>query len=243
MDSVCGVGMIMKKNKIIGIVGGMGPLASCDLYEKIIINTKAQKDCEHIHILLDSNTDIPDRTKAILHHGESPVPYILKSAQELEKIGAEIIVLACNTSHYFLDDVRRGINVPVLSMIDACLEAVLNQGITKAALFATEGTVKSGIYQKTFNKNGIELIIPDERQQKIVTDVIYEGVKAYCKAYNSLEFQELVEEFEKEGAQTCLLACTELPVFVKDKGIWGKFIDSSLELAKLAIRESGANLR
>ena len=86
----------------IGIIGGMGPLATCDLMEKIIDYTDAASDQEHIHVLVDSNTNIPDRTEAILHGGENPVPEMVKSAWKLESMGADILIMPCNTAHYLL---------------------------------------------------------------------------------------------------------------------------------------------
>ncbi|MDE7323592.1 MAG: amino acid racemase [Lachnospiraceae bacterium] len=233
----------MSRYKTIGIIGGMGPLATCDMYRKIILHTRADKDSEHLHIIIDSNSDIPDRTKAILYHGKSPVKYLKKSAQRLEQCGAELIIIACNTSHYFLDKVRSSVKVPILSMIDVTLSAAKRKGITKAALFATEGTVKSGIYTTEFERNGIELLLPDDIQQGIITDAIYRCIKAGKDGNDSQDIQRLVNRFEAEGAQAVILGCTELPIFMQTQDIAGEFIDPSLELAKAVILAAGAELK
>ena len=105
-------------NPVIGIIGGMGPLATCDLMNKIIRFTDAQKDQDHIRICVDSNTNIPDRTTAILHHGKTPVPELVKSALRLEAMGAQLLIMSCNTAHYFYNDVIPYLDVPFMSMIE-----------------------------------------------------------------------------------------------------------------------------
>ena len=102
--------------KTVGIIGGMGPAATCDLMEKIIALTKAARDQDHLHVLTDVNTAIPDRTAAILHGGPDPVPEMRKSARRLVSAGAELLLMPCNTAHYFYDDLAASVPVPVLHM-------------------------------------------------------------------------------------------------------------------------------
>ena len=105
-------------NPVIFIIGGMGPLASCELMINIICVTDAQKDQDHIRICVDSNTNIPDRTTAILHHGKTPVPELVKSALRLEAMGAQLLIMSCNAEHYFYNDVTPYLDVPFMSMIE-----------------------------------------------------------------------------------------------------------------------------
>ena len=102
--------------KSVGIIGGMGALATCDLFNKIISNTSASKDQEHIHVYIDNNTEIPDRTAAVLHGGESPVPQLVSSAIKLELIGADVLIMPCNTAHYFYDEFIKYVNIPMIQM-------------------------------------------------------------------------------------------------------------------------------
>lgn len=233
----------MSSYKTVGIIGGMGPLATSDLYRKIILNTRAESDSEHIHIIIDSNTDIPDRSKAILFQCESPVKHLVKSAQRLERSGAELLVLACNSSHFFLPEVMGSVNVPILNMIDVTLYSTQRMGIKKVALLATEGTVKSGIYTNVYAKNGINVMLPSEIEQRVVTEAIYKGIKALNNDVDTQKFQMLVNRLTIEGAQAVILGCTELPIFVEENKINGVFIDPSLELAKAVILEAGAELK
>ena len=95
--------------KSIGIIGGMGPLATCDLMEKIIRNTKAACDQDHLHLYVDCNTEIPDRTKAILGEGQSPAPEMITSAGKLIGMGADLLMMPCNTAHYFYEELAQAV--------------------------------------------------------------------------------------------------------------------------------------
>lgn len=231
----------MEGKKAIGIIGGMGPLATCDLYEKIIKNTKAETDQEHLRIYIDNHSDIPNRTDSILHGGESPVPYIVESGQKLISIGAQILAMACNTSHYYIEEIQRQLSVPILSIVESTYQSVLAEKIKKVALFATEGTVKAKVYQRIFEPE-IEVIVPDDEEQQIVTEIIYQGVKAGKRDYDATLFQKLSDRMFERGAEKIILGCTELPLAVSQYAIQGEFVDASLELAKNLIREAGAQV-
>ena len=153
------------ENKTIGIIGGMGPLATADLYRKIVMSTDAACDQEHIHTLIDSNTNIPDRTAALLCGAESPVEEMVKSARLLEKAGAGLLIMPCNTAHNSHSEVQDAVSIPVLHMIKLTVQALKRQGVSRAGLLATDGTVQTRIYQRCFENSGIELITPDNEGQ------------------------------------------------------------------------------
>ena len=224
--------------KTIGIIGGMGPLATADLFKKIVLNTKAATDQEHIKILIDNNTDIPDRTAAILHGGENPVPQLTKSATDLEKIGADFLIIPCNTAHFFRDEVQKSVNIPILSMIELTGQAILKRGIKTVGLLATEGTINSGIYQSVFEKLGINIITPEKDEQTAITDLIYKGVKAGNKDFDITQVKKVISSLLEKGAETLVLGCTELPVAVEMYGLDYDTCDPTLELARGAIKEA-----
>lgn len=232
----------MGRQKIIGIIGGMGPLASCDLYRKIIMNTEASCDSDHLHVIIDSNTKIPDRTDAILYHGKSPLPMLIESARKLEQMGAEIIIIACNTSHFFIDELRESIHCEVISIIEAVFEEVKRKKLQSISLFATEGTAKTGIYQRVFKEGNLKLRVSDDEEQRIVTDVIYNGIKEGNYEYDGTAFQNLIIKQSLEGEQAFILGCTELPIAVSLYHIKGNFIDPSLCLARAAIVRAGGEV-
>ena len=222
--------------KTIGIIGGMGPLATADLFKKIIMNTKAEKDQEHIKILIDNNTDIPDRTAAIVGHGESPIPQLTKSAVSLCEMGADFLIMPCNTAHYFLPDIQKKVEIPILSMLEATGESLRSKGIQTVGLLATEGTIKSGIYQRVFETLGVEIITPSQEEQVAINDLIYKGVKAGKYDYDTSSARNVMEGLLDRGAELLVLGCTELPVAVEMYRLDYPVCDPTLELARAAIQ-------
>ncbi len=228
------------EKKTIGIIGGMGPLATADLFEKIILHTKASRDQDHLRVLIDSNTNIPDRTAAILHGGADPVPELAASARGLERQGAELLVMPCNTAHHFYDAVQASVSVPVLHMIRLTAQALRERGVAAAGLLATDGTVQAGVYQRCFAGSGIRLLTPDGPGQRAIMDMIYQGVKAGRRDYDAGAAGAAMEALLRQGAETLILGCTELPLAVKLYGIGLPVTDPTLELALAAIHRAGA---
>jgi len=225
--------------KTIGIIGGMGPLATADLFEKIVGHTKAACDQEHLHVVIDSNTNIPDRTAALLHGGADPLPELAKSAGRLEKMGADVLIMPCNTAHNYYDGIAAAVSVPVLHMVRLTAQALVERGVKKAGLLATDGTVRTGIYQKSFAGSGVELLTPDEAGQRAVMEMIYQGVKAGDMAFDAQPARQAMERLLAAGAEVLILGCTELPLAVKLYGIDLPAVDPTLELALEAIRFAG----
>lgn len=225
--------------KTIGIIGGMGPLATVDLFEKITLHTRAERDQDHLHVLIDSNTAIPDRTAALLHGGPDPRPELVASARRLERMGAQALIMPCNTAHNYYDDVAAAVSVPVLHMIRLTAQALERAGIGAAGLLATDGTVQTGIYQRSFAGSGVDLLLPDEAGQRAVMDMIYRGVKAGDLRYDPAAVRRAMEALLDRGAKTLILGCTELPLAVKLYGLDLPVVDPTLELALGAIRFAG----
>ena len=222
--------------KTIGILGGMGPMATCDLMKKIIDNTDAACDQEHIRICVDSNTEIPDRTAAILGHGEDPRPQMIKSAVLLQAMGADVLIVPCNTAHFFLADVEKCVDVPILHIARETAKSLSDQGVRIAAVLATDGTVQSGLYEQALKNYGIKTIYPDAEDQKMVMSVIYD----YVKAGKDYPYPEKIKAMQRkllyQGAERMILACTELPIAFSG---WDTIIpttDPTEVLAQAAIR-------
>lgn len=226
--------------KTIGIIGGMGPMATVDLMKKIIISTPAHKDQEHIPMLVDNNCLIPDRTKAIQGLGPSPVPELVKTAKRLVAGGADFLIIACNTAHYFLPDILPHINIPVISIIDSAVASIKAKVYKSVGLLATSGTISTGLYQKTLEENGIQCISPSADTQHIVDDMIYDGVKANNLNYDTSSIKKLLNNMRDQGAEAFILGCTEVPVAVAMYALEGIFIDSTDELAKAAVKYAQA---
>lgn len=228
--------------KTIGIIGGMGPMATVDLMQKIILATDAREDQEHIHILVDNNTNIPDRTAAILGNGPSPVPELLKSADRLTSQGADFLIMGCNTAHFFLPPMMPFLKIPFLSMIEATAEFCQQLGCRKVGLLASAGTCHTGIYQRALQHAGVEVIKPDERQEIAIHDMIYSGVKAGDKNYDTTQVREVLSEMKASGAEAFVLGCTEVPLAISMYHLEGNFIDATQVLAEKAAAAAGAKV-
>lgn len=231
--------------KTIGILGGMGPLATADLYRKIIEHTRADRDNEHIRVYIDGNAAIPDRTAAILHGGEDPVPEMLSALRHLEACGADCIIMPCNTAHYFLPRLREQTALPILDMqrITAAVCRERFPGKT-AAILATDGTVQSGLYDRALDAEGVRWIHPGESEQKTLMHLIYDVVKASRPMEPEKErWDAILDTLRGQGADLFILGCTELPVLAGVLPSEGPFLDPTDELAKAAIRFCGYEVK
>ncbi len=200
---------------IVGIIGGMGPLSTVEFLRRIVEKTPAEKDQDHIRIIVDFNSKVPDRTAHILGKGESPLPYLLDSVDRLTKAGVDVIFISCNTAHYYIEDMRRRSSVPIVDLVEEGLKILKKRGINKILLLATEGTIRSGIYRIRGEKIGIEVVDPDDHMLNTTMKVIY-SVKSGEIDDAKKHWKELSKSL-KEGLEI-LLGCTELPV-VADRGI------------------------
>ncbi len=229
--------------KVIGILGGMGPLATADLYRKLVLHTDAASDQEHPRVVIDSNTNIPDRTAALLRGGADPVPEMVQSAKRLAAAGAEVLIMPCNTAHGFYDRIVAAVDVPVLHMLRLTCEALKTRGVKTAGLLATDGTVETGLYQSAFDGSGIALLTPDAEGQSAVMDVIYNGVKAGDLTHDVSAFRRACESLLARGAETLILGCTELPPAFELYRLDYPATDPTLELALGALRFAGCKTK
>jgi aspartate racemase len=204
-----------KKEKIIGIVGGMGPLATLHLFKKIIELTPAKKDQDHLRIIIDNNPKMPDRTQSILNRDKKIISHLIESAKNLEKGGAHCIVIACITSHCYLEEIQKNIRIPVLNMIRLTLDESINNDSRDIGLLATNGTLKNKLYQKYDEQQNINWITLEETEQKMLMNLIYK-LKAGERYQNSRDtFRKLLSSLKKKGAESIILGCTELSL-IKD---------------------------
>ena len=230
--------------KIIGIIGGMGPLATADLFQKITLLTEAETDRDHIRVYIDSNANIPDRTAAILNSGPDPVPEMASALRNLEACGADCVIMPCNTAHNFYDAVASSVSIPVLHMIAITRDALKSRGVKCAGLLATDGTVQTGIYQRTFEGSGVELLTPDNTEnQSAVMDIIYNGVKAGDLTHDATAFRAACEHLLARGAEVLILGCTELPPAFDIYHLDYPNVDPTLELALAAVRAAGCQTK
>ena len=146
--------------KVIGVLGGMGPEATAAFFLRIIRATEVRRDQDHFRVLIDSNPKIPDRTAAIRGEGESPLPMLIEGARGLRKAGADFIAIPCVTAHCFLTPLRRKVRIPILDIVAEVVGHVRRmKNVRRIGIVATSGTVDAGLFQKAFAQAGIEVEI------------------------------------------------------------------------------------
>ena len=229
----------MAEQKTLGIIGGMGPAATVDLFGKIVSNTRAAADQEHIHILIDNDPSIPDRSAAILRGEDAPGHAILAAARRLEAAGADILMIGCNTAHYFHDFVQQGVGIPILHMPRETAKEIARRGYTSAGVLGTSMTIRMGLYDRALEVEGVTPVLPDEAGREALMDLIYKGVKAGVLAPDLGPVLSVMEDMKARGAQCFILGCTELPVAFANTDTGFDLIDPTAVLARAAVRAAG----
>ena len=210
------------ERKVLGIIGGMGPLATVDLFRRILAATPVRTEQEHLRILIDCDPSTEDRTLAIEGRGPSPLPKMAAAARRLVAAGAEFLAMPCNTAHYWYDDLCSAAGVPVLHMIRLTAQAAARHlpHATRFGLLATTGTVKAGLYEASFGERGLELLVPTpEQQQDLVMAAVYgeDGIKAGHLDGPPRDRADLaMAALVARGAEAIVLGCTELPLLYPD---------------------------
>ncbi len=230
--------------RVIGVLGGMGPEATLAFYGRLIENTPARKDQDHVRVIIDSNPKVSDRTAALLWGGESPVPLMTSGIEALERAGAEFVVIPCVSAHAFLDELRRRVRIPVLSIFDAVAERVRQElpGVSRIGLLATTGTVTAGLFERRLAESGLEVIVPGNEDQPRLMAAIY-GIKSSggrdARARAAAEVRSVAERVVALGAEGIVLGCTELPLALGPGDVSVPVIDSLVSLARAALRVAG----
>lgn len=223
--------------KIIGILGGMGPGATADAFEKLVARTPARKDQEHIPVIVASLPDIPDRTENIIHAGASPLPAMINSLNILKNAGASCIIMPCNTAHYWYCELKKHIKIPFISIIESTCERIISEQKHPVAILATTATIRTRLYQNKLAKAGVSYLIPDENDQ----DSIMKSIRLYKSGNSEVAYNTLLpclEKLENSGAKYFIMGCTEIPLILHDLSQKQpeKYIDTTEELIKNAIR-------
>ncbi len=227
------------KEKTLGILGGMGPEATVYFMRKIIELTPAERDQDHIRMIVVNDPKTPDRTAAILEGGENPVPVLIRNARLLEDAGADLIAVPCNSFFFFYEEVQRAISIPIIHMIEETAKVLDKAGIRRVGIVATKGTLKTRLYHNALGRRGIELIEPTDIEG--IMRAIYE-IKAGKKERARKKVLEALQELERKGAERVIAGCTEIPLVVSKEEY--PIVDPMEIVAKIIIREiKGADLK
>jgi len=229
--------------KVIGIVGGMGPEATLDLYREILRATPAQKDQDHLRVIIDSNPKIPDRTPAITGTGASPVPAMAMSCRAVARAGADFVIIPCISAHFFLGELQPQIDIPILSAFDAVSEYIVarHTDVSRVGLLATSGTITGGRFAKCLADHGIETVVPDEDHQERLMTAIYQikaslapHVRTQCRA----DLIAAATHVISNGAQGIIAGCTEIPLELKPSDLSVPLFNPLAILAQAAVERA-----
>lgn len=202
--------------KTIGVIGGLGPMATVYYLELITRMTDAKKDQEHPRIFMESLPDIPDRTAYILGQStEDPFPVMKKAAQGLAGLGADLLTIPCITAHYFYDRLADAVEIPIVHLPRSVAEMAADKGMHKVGILATTGTLQSQVMEKEFAAAGVETITPAANMQENLMKIIYDQVKKGQPVQWEL-FRQISESLLCQGAEKLVLGCTELPLLKRD---------------------------
>lgn len=226
----------------VGVIGGVGPMATVYYMQRVIEMTKAGCDQEHINMLVFNDCDIPDRTAFITEKSpDNPLPVMVEDAKRLEAAGCEFVVIPCNTAHYFYDELERAVEIPVVNIVEETIRYAKArvQDLSCVGIMATTGTIVTGTYQKYAERAGLSFAVPDENEQNLLMQIIYDGVKA-GKPVPRADFDRVANHLRAKGAQCLILGCTELSVLKRDLPINDPDVLDSIDvLASETVRRSG----
>ncbi|GGV16681.1 aspartate racemase [Streptomyces litmocidini] len=222
----------------LGILGGMGPLATADFYRRLVQRTPAGSDQAHLPVLMWADPAVPDRTAALLGEGPSPVPALVEGARRLRRAGAGCIAVPCNAAHAYVEQLSKATGVEVLDMIGAALEAAARRtpGLERVGVLATRGTRLAGLYERAGARLGLDVVqVPVPVQEEYVDPAILAVKGGGDLAGPERWIATAAESPKGRGAQAVVAACTEIPLISRAASRVLPLIDSTDALAEAAV--------
>ena len=229
--------------KIAGILGGMGPEATVDLMRRIIKNTPALDDIDHIRCIVDSNPKVPSRIKALIEGtGENPGPAMADMARKLEMWGADFLCIACNTAHAYFSYVRDAVSIPVLDMISLASDEAVRTAAhpPRIGILASPAVRTTRLYTNALQARGVEAVYPDPNQEQALLLVIKEIKKGNTGAATKGALAAVVDSLRAKGVQTAVAACTELGIIMEREQYGIGVVDASEVLAQAVVKNAKA---
>jgi aspartate racemase len=232
---------------VLGVLGGMGPLATIDFMHKVLAATPAATDQEHVPVLVSSIPQVPDRTAAFRGEGASPLPAMIASGRRLVDAGAGLIVIPCNTAHLWYEPVQQALGLPMLHLVDVALEdalACVGSG-SRIGLLATDATIASGLYLNRRPPAGpggadVHWLLPTagEMVEQVMPGIA--AVKSGDRARAAELLGAAAQALAKRGAQALVLGCTEIPLALDSRSAPLPVIDATAALARRSVAWSRA---
>jgi aspartate racemase len=203
----------------IGVIGGMGPDATVDFFAKLVSASHAERDQDHLRVLIDNDPSVPDRTAAIEGRGASPAPHLARMARGLIAQGATLLVMPCNSAHAFAGAIVEAAGaVPFLDLIETTVAATRKRlpGVARVGLLATDGTLAARLYHDAYARAGIEALAPRGDDQALVMAAIYAVKRGGAEGSLRSALRHACERLVEGGAEALIAGCTEIPLLLRE---------------------------
>jgi aspartate racemase len=232
----------MSETRTVGVIGGLGPMATLDFFERVLKRTRAVAEQDHLRLIIDNNTKFPDRNAFMRGEGPSPGPALAASARGLQEAGAEVIVMACNTTHIWEADIRAAISVPFLSIIAETTAVVADLRPEAVGVLAVDACLKGGLYQEALKKAGVKALLLNEDSQRTFMELIYRIKSGDTGDTVRRSMTTLAQRLEAQGAEVIIAGCTEIPIVLSADDIDGELVSSTDVLVERTILFAGGQL-
>jgi aspartate racemase len=224
--------------RVLGVLGGMGPAATADFLAKLVAVTDVVNEQDHLRVLVDSNPKVPDRNRALAGSGESPGPALAAMALGLQRAGATLLVMACNTAHAFESAIRDAIDVPFVSIVTETCDAVEREHpkASRVGLLAAQGALDAGLYQSAFAARGHQVLLLGAEKQRDFMGLLYRIKRGDVSPAVRATMRALAESLVADGADVVIAACTEVPLVVDEGELSRPLLDPTTNLARRCVR-------
>lgn len=233
----------MSETKTVGVIGGLGPVATLDFFDRILKRTRAPREQDHLRLIIDNNTKIPDRNVHSRGDGPSPAAALAASARGLQQAGADFIVMACNTTHAWEADIRAAISVPFLSIIEETVKVVADLRPEAVGVLAGDACVAAGLYQNALKAAGMKCIMPAADTQKSLMELIYRIKSGDTGETVRRSAATIARRLEAQGAEVIIAGCTEIPIVLTADDIDSELVNSTDVLVERTILYAGGELK
>jgi aspartate racemase len=199
--------------KVVGVIGGMGPEATVDFMHRLVARTPARDDADHLHVLVDNNPKIPSRIAALIEGtGEDPTPVLCDMAKGLQAQGADFLVMPCNTAHYYLPAIARSVSIPVLDMVQLAIQKLAAASASRVGVLASPAVRRVGLYKARMEQAGLQVLFPEPQDEQILFEIIKAVKAGRLDDSHRRDYGKVAGNLLAAGADTLLVACTEFSV-------------------------------
>ncbi len=213
--------------KVVGVIGGMGPEATVDFMRRLVAATPARDDADHLHVLVDNNPKIPSRIAALIEGtGEDPTPVLCAMAKGLEAQGADFLVMPCNTAHYYLPAIARSVTIPALDMVQLSIQKLAAAGSRRIGVLASPAVRLVGLYKARLEQAGLVAIFPNLQDEETLLGIIKSVKAGRLDDQDRQDYARVARHLLDAGADALLVACTEFSVIGPPAGADRPVIDA-----------------